>query len=651
MKNRHILFGALVVLWGIYFPSTVLGDYLVAPRKQSCEQGFKETYKLLEKGYQPYLMNAKECPISHTLLTWLWLLKHGKNATLDDYRLFLESKDHWPLLNKIQEGGENLLNNKTDAGQVLAFFKGRNPLTSLGMIHYVRALFAVGRERDAVISLRTFWRENNFNASNERFFYKKFKKHLLGEDHQKRLDRLAIEGNYYGLKRMLKRVSKRGERLIQATAALARFQPMTDFYVRRLKGQEQNNIGIIYQRIKWRLKKGKRKEAQELFLKAESDGHINAFAPQWFKYRYYFARSLFQKKAYAQAYSILKKHGLNPKMPAQLTDYAAAEWFLGWLSLRHLNRPSQAAVHFRNMLRYVRTPVSKAKASYWLGRSMKALGKMEESRRWHKKAAGFPHVFYGQESLKILGEKPSFTLKTTPKACNLSAKERALRVAIKLLYDTNPKDIHLKSFIIHMARQCRSGQQENFIGWMRANGLDRWLVLCSKIAGRKGPIFLRDSFPVQAFEKRILSHPHLSEVFLHGLIRQESGFDVGIKSSAGACGMMQIMPRVAKKLCKKLKIPYKPQSLTSDPHYNIRIGSFFLNSLMEQFQDNKILSLAAYNAGETAVRRWLKEYGDPRAPSVDTLDWIESIPFSETRTYVMRIFESLPLYEVRLRKS
>ena len=624
-------------------------DLLVAPRKQTCEQNFKEAYGFLKRGKNPFL-DQRACPISYKLLTWLLLLKHKKGTPFQSYEKFIRENPNWPQQSKLREGTENVMNKGVAPEKIVAFFKTRDPVTSIGILHYIKALFSTNQAALAREKIHDFWQNRNFSAANERTFYRRYRKYLTAGDHQKRLDRMALEGNYYGLKRMVPRVSKRAQRIVRAVTALIRMQPVADFCIKRLMGKERFNPGIIYQRIKWRLKKRRKKEARALFLDAVKKGVLGGFPHRWFKYRYYFARMLFEDKHYAEAYALIKDHGLDPSNTKQLTDYAAAEWFSGWVALRYLKKPQQARAHFRRMLKYVKTPISTAKALYWLGRVEVALGHKHNARLWYEKAAQYPHVFYGQEALKHLGKKRVLRLKQAVKKKKFPKSQRELMVALRLLHDTNPHDPHIKPFLIHLSRQCQPGTQENFVEWMHESGLHRWLVLGTKIAGRQGGILLEKAFPTFDLSSKVLSHPHLSKVFLHALIRQESGFDVGIKSPAGACGMMQLMPKTAKSMCKKLKMRFEKKRLTSDANYNIRIGSFFLNRLMKSFDGDKVLALAAYNAGETQVKRWIKAYGDPRSKAVDTLDWVESMPFSETRTYVMRILESMPAYQHRIQR-
>lgn len=622
-----------------------LGDSLVGPKQKSCSQFFKEFYVLLDRGHNPYLDGLRNCPLEKTLLTWLWLIKHDRHATLDDYRLFIEEHPHWPLMDKIQEGGENLMTLQTDSDQILVFFKNYPPLTSLGMTHYVRALFDTNQREKAVKMLKTFWHNKNFSASNERFFYKRFKSHLSKEDHKKRLERLILEDNYYGLKRMMTYGAKTDHNLIQAALTLIQGQSMADFYLKKLTPKELQHTGIIYQRIRWRLNKGKKKEALELFLEAEKAGYIKGSPAHWFKYRYYFSRTLFKQKQYAEVYRILKKHNLNPHHAHELTDYAAAEWFLGWVSLVFLNKPEQTLTHFNHMAEHVKTPLSKAKAWYWIAKTYHALDQEKKANEFLEKSATYAHTFYGQQSLNALGRSFTLTLKVKPETVALSKETEELKQAIFRLYQTNPQDMHLKAFLVHLAKTSKLGEQEHIIYWMKQNNLTKWLVLCTKIAGRKGPILLEQAFP----KKPSLQNKHgIDGVFLHALIRQESGFDVGIKSSAGACGLMQVMPKVAKTLCTRLKIPFHPKKLTTDGEYNTKIGCHFLETLLTNFDQNLPLVLASYNAGETVVNEWIKDYGDPRDPTIDPLQWIESIPYSETRSYIMHIMESMPFYKMRL---
>jgi soluble lytic murein transglycosylase len=139
----------------------------------------------------------------------------------------------------------------------------------------------------------------------------------------------------------------------------------------------------------------------------------------------------------------------------------------------------------------------------------------------------------------------------------------------------------------------------------------------------------------------------IDPALLHALSRQESEFNAAAKSPVGAAGLMQLMPATARMVARQYKVPHSQDKLTN-PVYNQQLGEAFLNDLIESYGGSYFMSLAAYNAGGGRVAEWVKAFGDPRTGEIDPVDWIERIPFTETREYVFKIMESLQLYRSRL---
>jgi soluble lytic murein transglycosylase len=139
----------------------------------------------------------------------------------------------------------------------------------------------------------------------------------------------------------------------------------------------------------------------------------------------------------------------------------------------------------------------------------------------------------------------------------------------------------------------------------------------------------------------------VEQALVLGIIRQESGFDARIRSGVGARGMMQLMPSTAKSLAKQSGVHFK-ESMLDDADYNMRLGSNFLGHLVNEFDGSYIMATAAYNAGPGRPAQWIAQCGDPRAASVDAVDYIECIPIGETRNYVMRVLENVQVYRARL---
>jgi soluble lytic murein transglycosylase len=131
---------------------------------------------------------------------------------------------------------------------------------------------------------------------------------------------------------------------------------------------------------------------------------------------------------------------------------------------------------------------------------------------------------------------------------------------------------------------------------------------------------------------------------LFAIVRQESAFAPDAMSRVGARGLMQLMPTTAASVASKMQVQYSADRLTSDGLYNMLLGRSYLEHLIEEFGGSYALAIAAYNAGPGRVRQWMREFGDPRGRGVDMVDWIEMIPFNETRTYVHRVLENLQIY-------
>ncbi len=169
-------------------------------------------------------------------------------------------------------------------------------------------------------------------------------------------------------------------------------------------------------------------------------------------------------------------------------------------------------------------------------------------------------------------------------------------------------------------------------------------VWAARRAGRSATV-LYEGYPVLPLPAGLAP---VEPSLIHGIIRQESGFDIAAVSSAGARGLMQLMPQTAQTVANALGISHTTSRLTTDIGHNMLLGSTYLNNRIEEFAGSYIMAIAGYNAGPNRVRSWIGTYGDPRTATVDPIDWIEMIPFSETRNYVQRVLEGAQLYRVRL---
>ncbi|MDG2404639.1 MAG: lytic transglycosylase domain-containing protein, partial [Paracoccaceae bacterium] len=222
-------------------------------------------------------------------------------------------------------------------------------------------------------------------------------------------------------------------------------------------------------------------------------------------------------------------------------------------------------------------------------------------------------------------------------------KTSVFNAALLLLTAEQPK--LAERFITHLAESLTRrelGQLGKLLAELRDPHLQ---VKVGKRAAQFGHTIAAPYFALHPLINR--TYPVPTELML-AIARRESEFNTTIVSQAGARGLMQILPSTAKQTAKSIKVKFSANRLLTDWKYNALIGGGYLAQLSRQFDGNPVLIAAAYNAGPARARKWIKKFGDPRKKSVDVIDWIELIPYSETRNYIMRVTESLPIYRARL---
>lgn len=354
-------------------------------------------------------------------------------------------------------------------------------------------------------------------------------------------------------------------------------------------------------------------------------------------------RDYISQRNWRDAYALAARHGISTE---NAQEYSAAEFLAGWLSLRYLNQPQRALAHFNNLYDNVKTPVSKSRGAYWLGRTYEALNNTTQAREWYEEGATYPTFFYGQLSIAKLYPKQPLQLPREPE----------VPASVRSAFDRRPLP-HVVRTLAAMGEQDRatrflralSAGAETRADFLLTDDLARALgkpnleVVVAKAANQKGFMLGQRGFPLTSMAQG--SNPETALAL--GIIRQESEFKADAQSQVGALGMMQLMPATARSLANRAGVGFSERDLLN-PSYNIKLGREYLGDRLDQFNGSYILSIASYNAGHGRVRQWLDIYGDPRSPSVDPIDWIETIPVYETRNYVQRVLENVQVYRSRL---
>jgi soluble lytic murein transglycosylase len=329
------------------------------------------------------------------------------------------------------------------------------------------------------------------------------------------------------------------------------------------------------------------------------------------------------------------------------TTFADGEWLAGWIALRFLDDYKQSYGHFTGLYTGVTSPISKARGAYWAGRAAEEMGDLATAQNWYRAAASNLTTYYGQLAASRIGSRDALQFGPMPrpsKAERGKFEGRELVRVVRLLAQLDQSE-RSRVFLQKMADDTGRPTELRMIADLgHEMGRDDLAVMVAKSAHGKGVDLIDYLYPLRTIPPG--NGPE--QALLLAVIRQESAFDVKAVSSAGALGLMQLMPFTAKHVAKTLKTRFRKNDLTKDANYNIRLGRAYLQELLEFFDQSYVLTIAAYNAGPDRVNQWIRLYGDPRDYDVDVVDWIETIPLSETRNYVQRVLENLQVYRHRL---
>ncbi len=586
-----------------------------------------------------------DAPMLRPYLDWLRLRDGATQASFESYSRFLSAHPDWPSLAPLRTRAEAAIDDSVSSGTRLAFFAAAPPRTGTGRVRLLEALEAAGRRKEAVLEARRSWVEDDYTKSDEDYVLGLYGSHLGSADHARRLDRLLWDGRIDAARRLLPMVEADRRAVAAARIALQTSAPGVDQALAKVPAARRGDPGLAYDRVHWRRLKGMDAEARAILL----DPPAELVRPDlWWDERSIQARRALAAKDYRTAYRLAARHGVS-----EGPDLAEAEWLAGWLALRFERNPAAALGHFKRMSQYVRMPISQARAGYWAGRAALALGRKDEAKRWLAAASAFPTTYYGQLAAVELGltlraGPPSATVAARRPAlagseparvaawlCDLGEYSRAVPFVTKLANDA-AEDEAASAFVIELAEGC---------------GRADIAVRAAKGVTRDREPDLRASHPVPRVAGLTQEMAGLPDPAIRlAIARQESQFDPTAASPAGARGIMQLMPATARAVAGQLGLPYAQGRLTSDPSYNARLGSTYLQRQIERFDSELALALAAYNAGPARVAGWLRDIGDPRQGDAHALiDWIELIPFTETRNYVQRVLESRTVYEIVLR--
>ena len=583
----------------------------------------------------------------YNLINYLYLIQPSNSASFYDYKIFINSNPNFPRINRLRYLAEHKINLKSNKpSSILKWFAGEYPLSSFGKIKLGEIYILQGKNDEGSSLIKEGWVKARLSKADLRYLRKRYKKIITVQDNIKRADWHAWEGKHWDVQRMLRYLPKDYTALYRARQILMSQSYGVDNAIKKVPDKFKNDIGLRYDRLKWRRRRGRLDPSLEILFKVPKDP-IKLVRPEiWWKERSILTRSLIYKKKYPLAYKVSSNHSLK-----EGSEYAEAEWLSGWIALKFLEDPNMALGHFKNFYNNVGYPISLSRGAYWLGRTYKEINNKQKSKEWFIEASKYLNTYYGQLAFVETNPGEAFSLEEQPKVSEKYKKEfnkNPLIKIIKLLKELE-KTRYAKDFIKHLALLDIDKGSEILAGKLSVEiGRYDFAIQVAKNASYEKRFYNELNYPVIEIPKIVNQKRMPDPELVLAVIRQESEFDQRANSYVGAQGLMQIMTYTAKLLAKKTKQPYSKARLKSDPDYNIRLGSFYLAELLEIYEGSYPFALSAYNAGPKRVKYWKKINGNPQKGVIDYVDWIELIKFKETRNYVQRVLENVNVYRYML---
>ena len=586
----------------------------------------------------------------YKFVQWRHLLTKGNQASYYDYKTFIDKNEDYPRIGRVKYLAEHKLStDKISPKKIIDWYGSSEPLSGFGKMILGESYILNGEKERGLSLVKEGWITAELTKSELRFYRKKFKKYLDAKDYIKRADYLAWNSKYWDLKRLLRYLPKDYQLLYNARQLLMSKSYGVDNAISKVPAKFKNDAGLNYDRLKWRRKRGRVESSVEILLNIKNTQDYLVRPDKWWIEREIISRSLIYKKKYELAYKISSNHSMS-----EGPEFAAAEWMSGWIALSFLDNPLLAKDHFENFYKNVGYPISVARGAYWLGKTYQKLGYKELSDKWFTEASNYLTTYYGQLAFMEINPDKKFELTKDFEVKKEYRDYFFKKEIVKVIYllDELDEDKYSKHMLRHLALDNVESGSEILAAELATN-IERYdfAIQIAKIASYEKRFHNKFNYPIISTPNFINGRKIPESAFILSIIRQESEFDLTANSHAGARGLMQLMPYTAKLVSKQAKLPYSKSRLTTDPEYNINLGSHYIAGLILEYEGAYPFAIAAYNAGPKRVKYWKKINKNPQKGKIDYVNWIELIKFRETRNYVQRVLENYNVYRYILEKK
>lgn len=579
-------------------------------------------------------------------------LRQSSGYSFADYARFLNANPGWPEESKLRGWAEKAMRQGENAGVVLSFFSSKQPETGNGFARLADALSAAGRTSEALAAAKSAWASADLSAADEQAIFARYGGSLSWQDHDSRTDALLFAKDPTDAQRFLPMTSTARRAAFTARVAMQSRWPDAEARYQAVIGQVTTDAGLMMDRARYLRDANWETAARQLFARDHAFTYRPADSERFLDMQILLADGAAQEGSWSLAYNIARQTddvlapGVNVSdQKLGIRDkYTSLMWLGGTAAWSGLNRPGDAMIMFDRYSRGGRSLQVLSKGLYWAGKAALSARRVTEGTAYFQRAAAFPELFYGQLALEQLGRPvpapgplPTFAVNPTQRA---EFSTRRLVQATQMVGQQNRAEQTL--FVRALAESLNSDSERvvatQFGQQIGREDLGVWVARMARV---KGSAFYVETayprLPVAVSGARMWS-------LAHGIARQESSFDRTAISHAGARGMMQLMPGTAREQAGKMGIAYDGYRLTSDPAYNVLLGTAYFQRMLNIWDGNVPLAVASYNAGSGNAGKWVNRYGDPRRGK-DVLQFIEQIPFSETKAYVQRVIENSVVYD------
>jgi soluble lytic murein transglycosylase len=602
----------------------------------------KQAIDLVRKNRQDEATSVESSitdPLARKLVEWVILRSEDGSNDFARYSAFIASNPTWsniPLLRRRAEA--TLWQDQADPQAVIGFFASDPPRSAKGRFAFARALLMRGDAARASAILHEAWRSDAFSSDLEGQTRDAFAGLITPADDAARMDaRLYAEDEDAAL-RAARHLDAAAMALAKARSAVIEQAANAKALLDAVPESARREPGYLFSRIQWLRRADKIMDAAQLLVAAPHDPVRIVDVDQWWIERRLVARKLLDLGDARLAYEVV-----NGAATPKDENYRADRHFTaGWIALRFLHDPGTALAQFARIGEGISNPITLARAYYWQGRAAEAAGREQEARSFYRQAAYYPTAYYGQIARARLG-LDEVTLRALPE---VAAEHRTLEIfrVFEILYAIDERDL-IAGMAADLGENASDMAALSTLAGLTARHHDaRATLLIGKAALRRGMPFERFAFPDFGLPEYQQIGPEVEPCVVYAIVRQESAFNPRAVSSANAIGLMQVTPAAGRDIAKRFNMVFDQRRLSQDVAYNAQLGTAELGNEIATWRGSYILAFVAYNAGPRRAREWIEQYGDPRNPKIDPIDWIERIPISETRNYVQRVLENMQVF-------